>query len=367
MPHVSSVIRRTRVVLVAAFAVAVAAAGCGLRPAEVPPDAAVTCEDLTADRPDGAPRHLRLERQLMGTSFAIRAVVSDPDQGCAAMGAALDEVARQEALFSEWRESSDISAVNRAAGRTAVEVAREVFGLIDRSRALSRATDGAFDLTFAACGRFWSIRERRIPDEASLAACLPDVGIEQVRLDSRQPSVYLPRPGMRLGVGAIAKGYGVDRAADVLVARGVTRFIVDGGGDLRVQGNDVDGPWTVRIAHPRDPGRVLRTLRLSQGAIVTSGDYLRYFERGGVRYHHILDPATGQPARRTVAITVIAPTATDADALATGLFVMGPDRGLVALGVLPGVEALFVGPDLSIRTSPGFPAGGETFSPAAAH
>ncbi len=353
-----------RPVLVGVFVALLAACG-GVRPDE--PPAVRPCEDLTADLPEGTPHHLRLERRLMGTSFAIRAVVSDAVAGCAAMDAALDEVARQETLFSEYRESSEISAINRAAGRSAVEVDPEVFGLINRSRALSAATGGAFDITFAACGGLWSIRERRVPDAGSLAACLPDVGYEEIRLDSPRASVFLPRPGMRIGVGAVAKGYGVDRAADVLAARGVTRFVVDGGGDLRVEGRDVDGPWTVRIAHPRDTDRVLRTISLDRGAIVTSGDYLRYFERDGIRYHHILDPSTGQPARRSVAVTVVAPTAMEADALATGLFVMGPDRGLAALSRLPGVEALFVGPDLDVRVSAGFPGEAGFRVRAAAH
>lgn len=353
-----------RPVLVGAFVALLAACG-GVRPDA--PSAAGPCEDLTADLPEGTPHHLRLERRLMGTSFAIRAVVSDAVAGCAAMDAALDEVARQEALFSEYRESSEISAINRAAGRSAVEVDPEVFGLINRSRALSAATGGAFDITFAACGGLWSIRERRVPDAGSLAACLPEVGYEAIRLDSPRASVFLPRSGMRIGVGAVAKGYGVDRAADVLAARGVTRFVVDGGGDLRVEGRDIDGPWTVRIAHPRDTDRVLRTLSLDRGAIVTSGDYLRFFERDGIRYHHILDPSTGQPARRSVAVTVVAPTAMEADALATGLFVMGPDRGLAALSRLPGVEALFVGPDLDVRVSAGFPGEAGVRVRAAAH
>jgi thiamine biosynthesis lipoprotein len=196
-----------------------------------------------------------------------------------------------------------------------------------------------------------------VPDDESLAACMARVGFQKVRLDERQSSVLLPEAGMRVGLGGIAKGYGVDRAAELLLARGFTNLVVDGGGDLRVEGTDTDGAWTVNIAHPRRAGEVFETLRLSRGAIVTSGDYLRYFERDGVRYHHIIDPATGRPAARSMAVTVIAPTATDADALATGLFVLGPERGLERLASIPGVEALFFGPDASVHASPGFPRG----------
>jgi thiamine biosynthesis lipoprotein len=202
-----------------------------------------------------------------------------------------------------------------------------------------------------------------VPDDESLAACLPSVGFQKVRLDERASSVFLPDPGMRIGLGGIAKGYGVDRAVEVLLARGFTNVVVDGGGDLRLEGADIDGPWTVNVAHPRRPGEVFETIHLARGAVVTSGDYLRYFERDGVRYHHIIDPATGRPASRSVAVTVIASTAADADALATGLFVLGPERGLAAIAALPGVEALYVAPDLGVHASPGFPRSARSISP----
>jgi thiamine biosynthesis lipoprotein len=299
----------------------------------------------------------------MGTAFQIRVVTPDIAGGCAAIEAAFAEVAREEALFSEYRQTSEVSAINRAAGAAPVQVDAEVFGVLQRSLWASRVTRGAFDMTFAGCGGLWSVRDQRVPDDESLAACMGRVGFQKVRLDERESSVLLPEAGMRIGLGGIAKGYGVDRAVDVLLARGFTNVVVDGGGDLRVEGADIDGPWTVNIAHPRRPGEILETLRLGRGSVVTSGDYLRYFERDGVRYHHIIDPATGRPASRSIAVTVVAPTATDADALATGLFVLGPERGLAAIASLPGVEALFFAPDLSVHASPGFPRGARPTSP----
>jgi thiamine biosynthesis lipoprotein len=293
----------------------------------------------------------------MGTAFEIRLVTDRPADGCAAASAAFDEVGRIEALFSEYRDTSEVSAINRGAGQGPVAVDEEVFTLMQRALWAAEATSGAFDPTFAACGRLWSIRDQRIPDTGSLAACLDDVGYRRIRMDPWRSRVDLPAPGMRIGFGGIAKGHGVDRAAAVLRARGLTRFVVDGGGDLLVEGTDVDGAWAVQIAHPRHAGTVHETVRLDRGAIVTSGDYLRYFEQDGVRYHHILDPATGHPARRAVAVTVIAPSATDADALATGLFVLGPERGLALVERLPGVEALYFDPDLRVTRSRGFPRG----------
>jgi len=303
----------------------------------------------------------------MGTAFQIRAVASDVVRGCSAINAAFDEVAREEALFSEYRASSEISAINHAAGRSPIEVDPEVFTLLQRSRWASQVTHGAFDITFASCGGLWSVREQRVPDDEAIAACLERVGFDRVRLDERQSSVFLPEAGMRIGLGGIAKGYGVDRAAGVLLEHGLADFVVDGGGDLRVEGSDIDGPWTVNITHPRNPGQVFETIRLTRGAIVTSGDYVRFFERDGVRYHHIIDPTTGHPARRSVAVTVIAPTATDADALATGLFVLGPERGLHVLSTLRGVEALYFDPDLRVHVSQGFPRGSRAVAAAAGH
>ena len=364
MRHHPAVSRPVR----ALFAAALIAAASGCAPGPIAPAAgsgdaqtesaaAAPCEDLTPARAAGLAHHLRGQRRLMGTAFEVRLVTADIERGCEAIEAAFAEVAREEALFSEYRAGSDISAVNRSAGGAPVAVDPEVFALLQRALWASRATGGAFDVTFAACGGLWSIRERRVPDDRSLAACLANVGFRKVRLDERQSSVFLPEPGMRVGLGGIAKGYGVDRAVELLLARGFRNLVVDGGGDLRVEGTDIDGPWSVNIAHPRRGGEVFDTLHLSRGAIVTSGDYLRYFERDGVRYHHILDPATGRPAARSMAVTVVAPTATDADALATGLFVLGPEAGLARIASMPGVEALYFSPDGRVVASPGFPRG----------
>lgn len=360
MPTCSGLTPRARLAAAAVCAAAcLVALGCAA-PAGSPESpaaaaVAVPCDDLSPAQPPGAPHHLRADRRLMGTAFQIRVVTADLARGCDAANAAFDEVARQEALFSEYSQSSEISAINHAAGEAPVDVDPEVFTLLQRSVWASTVTGGAFDITFAGCGRLWSIREQRVPDAQALAGCLQTVGYRRLQLDAWRSTAWLPEAGMRLGLGGIAKVYGVDRAAEVLRARGLTRFTVDGGGDLRVEGTDIDGAWAVQIAHPREPGRVFETLRLDRGAIVTSGDYVRFFERDGVRYHHILDPATGQPARRTVAVTVIAPNATDADALATGLFVLGPERGLAVLDRLPGVDALFFDPDLNVIASRGFP------------
>jgi thiamine biosynthesis lipoprotein len=292
----------------------------------------------------------------MGTSFRIQVVAGDESSGNEAIEAAFAEVARVEELLSEWRETSEISEVNRSAGVRPVAVGPELYGVVERSIWASELTEGAFDITFASCGHLWSFRQPRLPGEAEIDGCLLHVGYRQLELDPERSSIHLPRAELRIGIAGIGKGYGVDRAAEVLRDWGFSDFIVDGGGDVRLAGRNLDQPWIVGIAHPRRSGELLARLSLGEGSIVTSGDYQQYFEREGVRYHHIIDPTTGRPARRSIAITVIAPNATDADALATGLFVMGPDRGLALVENLQSVEALMIGPNLEVRASSGFPS-----------
>ena len=292
----------------------------------------------------------------MGTTFEIQVVTTDPRAAAAAIEAALDEVARVEDLLSEWKTTSQISAVNQAAGGTAaVEVGVELYEVVKRALEISEITAGAFDITYAACGHLWSFRDSRIPSDTELQACLPSVDYRRVELVSAARGIRLPDAAMKIGISGIGKGYGVDRAAELLESRGIDNYTVDGGGDLRVHGHNEGGPWRIGVADPRQPGALARTLELDAGAVVTSGDYVLFFDQDSRRYHHILDPRTGRPAEGAVAVTVIAGSATDADALATGLFVLGPQRGLELVEQLPGVEALITDPELVEHQSTGFP------------
>jgi len=292
---------------------------------------------------------------LMGTFFDIQVVGEDEASASAAIEDAFAEVARVERLISEWKEDSEISALNRSAGQGPLTVGPDLYAVVERSVRVSDLTGGAFDITFAACGGLWSFREARVPSSGELEPCLELVDYRLLQLDREASSIRLPRRGMRIGVGGIGKGYGVDRAAELLEARGFLDYIVDGGGDVRLRGANAGRPWRVGIAHPRRRGELYGRLLGDRGAIVTSGDYERYFEADGRLYHHILDPATGRPASRSVAVTVVAGSALEADALATGLFVLGPDEGLALVERLEGVEALFFAPDLTVLRSSGFP------------
>ena len=320
-----------------------AAAGC----AGSGPDA--------TDAADGTPQVIERERLQMGTRFHIQLVSDDKTAANAALDAAFAEVDRVEALLSEWRDSSEISAVNRAAGGSPVPVGPELLHVVERSVHFSEITNGAFDISFAGCGRLWSFREPRIPDAATIRDCLESVDYRGIDLDREHATIRLAASKTRIGIAGIGKGYGVDRAAEVLEAHGFTDYIIDGGGDIRLRGKRIDRPWSVGIAHPRQPGTLFGRLRLDRGSIVTSGDYQRSFERDGEVYHHILDPATGLPARLSIAVTVVAENATDADALATGLFVLGPEKGIELVESLDDVEALIIGPEMSVHRSSGFP------------
>lgn len=297
---------------------------------------------------------LTRQQPLMGTTFRIEVESGDRKTATEAIGAAFDEVARVEDRISGWESSSELSRVNRAAGDHPVSVGPALMELVQTSQRISRKTDGAFDITFASCHSLWSFRQPRVPSDGALDECRSTIGYEQIRIRPSASVLFLPNSDLRIGVGGVGKGYGVDRAAEVLRERGVDDYLVDGGGDVRVASEHRESPWRIGVAHPRRKGRLLGQLAVRRGAVVTSGDYERYFERDGTRYHHILNPKTARPARKAVAVTVWADRAAVADALSTGLFVLGPERGLELARSLPDVEALIVDPDLELHATKGF-------------
>lgn len=309
----------------------------------------------TDTTPDSGPVVLRESRPLAGTTFTIEVITLDTPTARRAIEAAFAEVARLENVVSEWTASSEISHINATSGQTSITLSPELFGVINRALWFAGQTGGAFDPSFAGCAQVWSIPERRIPSTLELANCRHTVGYESILLDTRYSTIKLDKPGMRIGLGGIGKGYRVDRAAEILEDHGITSYVVNGGGDIRLAADEHAEPWRVEIDHPRAPGQRLGSISLRRGAIATSGDSSWYFDDAGIRYHHIFDPRTGQPARQSIAVTVIAERAIDADALATGLFVLGPEQGLALLGSMPGFEALLVSPDHSVYSTPGFP------------
>lgn len=286
---------------------------------------------------------IRQEAAKMGSPFVVTVVHQDEALAKAAAKAAWQEIDRLEAMISSWRNDSQTSAINRAAGIQPVKVSPELFGLIKRSLKVSELTQGAFDITFASAGKFWDYRSGKLPDPEAVAKAVEAIDYHNVVLDEALQTVYLKKTGTRIGFGAIGKGYAANRALHVIKDMGLKDALINAGGDLVAMGNREDGrPWEIAIAHPRQSDTILAKLNISNQAVVTSGDYERFIEVDDKRYSHILDPRTGWPVEGLISVTVICPDGELADALATSVFVLGREKGLALIDRLKGVEALMI-------------------------
>ena len=280
----------------------------------------------------------------MGTLVAITAVAATEDIAQGAINAGFREIKRLEQLLSTWRPDSELSQVNQAAGQSPVKVSHETLELVRRSLEIAHITDGGFNIAVGPAVETWSVTERQyVPSEDELQQLKPLVDWTRIQIDETAQTIFLPRKGMRIDVGGIGKGYAADRAAIELKKAGASGGVVALSGDIKTFGGLPDGAgFPVGIKHPRRDGAVLATLELQDEAISTAGDYERFFERDGVRYHHILDPQSLRPARDCQSVTVVAKEGTLADGLDTGIFVLGPQRGMELVERLPGVEAVIV-------------------------
>ncbi len=297
---------------------------------------------------------VRAARPLMGTFFSVEIFFGGRErtQAQRAAGAALDLAARLEERISEWREDSETSALNRGAGGAPLALSADLLELITVSLDWARRTDGAFDVTGGPLFELWeAAREQgRLPDAAEVQARRDLTGCDKLHV--ADGSARLERPGMKLGFGAIGKGFAADRMAAFLRAGGWRDFIVDAGGNLVLAGARGARPWNIAVRHPREAAP-FATCRATDCAVATSGDYERFFEANGVRYSHIIDPRTGWPARGLAGVTVFARSGIDADALSTALFVMGLEPGLAFAETQEGVEAVFLAEDGAARLTSG--------------
>jgi thiamine biosynthesis lipoprotein len=228
--------------------------------------------------------------------------------------------------------------------------------VIRRGIEIGDLNEGAFDITWAALWGLWDFRaaEPRLPDPEEVARRTALVDYRKVVVDDDAGTVYLPEAGMKIGLGGIAKGYALDRAAEALRARGVDSFLILGGGQVLAGGTRGDRPWKVGVRDPRGTATTyFATLEVTDASTSTSGDYERFFILDGKRYHHIIDPRTGWPSEGLSGVTVVSPDATLADALSTAIMVMGQERGLALAERLPDVEAVLVDPDGDLWTTSG--------------
>lgn len=349
-------------------------AGCGgggstgnaAKEREPPAEAAPTPDPTPGPAPDEADAPpvrsdgtILAESTLMGTRVTVN-VWLDPGKDAAAAGRAIedafDEMARLESILSEWQPDSAVSAVNDAAGGPPVSVPPELMAVLERAAVVSAATDGSFDVTFHGVGALWKFDAgSRPPAKTEVEKRLPLVDFRGVELDPDARTVRLAKPGMKIGLGAIAKGYIVDAASKTLRDAGFTNHIVEGGGDTFVSGRKGDRGWVVGVQDPNRVGAVGRIEAVDE-AVVTSGNYERFFEYEGTRYAHIIDPRTGWPLpydESPRSVTVVAANATDADAYATAVTVMGTEAGAKFLAARDGIEGVIIGADGEIHVSPG--------------
>ncbi len=301
------------------------------------------------------PESVTYSRALMGTLVEITLMDGNTAGYDNAANAAFDEISRLEALMSSYKPTSDVSRVSRAAGVEPVAVSPETVEVVTEALRISALSNGAFDPTVGALARAWGYSGEKgyVPTKKEVAALLPLVDYRAVKVDAKHDTIELIKKGMVLNLGGVAKGYIVKKAIDVLKAHGVRRGIVHAGGDMTVFQSGARRPFLIGIQHPREK-KLLGEIHVYNGAVATSGDYERFFMKNGVRYHHILDPSTGFPARKTRSVTISAENPTEADALSTSIFVMGPVEGMKLIESLKGVEGVIVDANGKVTTSSGF-------------
>ena len=285
---------------------------------------------------------VRREETIMGTRIYVEAWHANPIQGEQALDAVMADMRRIDALMSHYKPDSQISLINTRAALEPVAVDPELFDLIRTSIHFSEITEGAFDITYASVGYLYDYPRHVHPTEAQIKAALPGINYKNLILDAEHHTVKFARDGMRIDLGGIAKGYACDRGVEILKSLGVAHAIVTAGGDSRLLGDRNGKPWNIGIRHPDDKNKVVLTMPLMNVGVSTSGDYERYFEEDGVRYHHIIDPKTGESPHEVRSVTIIGPTATDTEGWSKGVFIKGPVEGIRLIEQHPEMDAVVV-------------------------
>jgi len=281
-------------------------------------------------------------RPLLGTEVSVYLWHDDEVLGRQLVEDVFAEFVRIDELMSTYKDSSVISRVNREAASHPVAAGAELYSLVQRSLDISLLTRGAFDITYDSVGQFYDFRARKRPDDDTIARELERIDYRYVLMDDDAETIAFAEPGVRINLGGIAKGYAVECAVAILRAHGVRNAIVTAGGDTRLLGDRRGQPWIVGVRDPRREGEVAVRIPLQDEAVSTSGDYERYFDEEGVRYHHIIRPDTGRPADSVHSATIVGPDAVITDALSTSVFVMGVDAGLTLIGTLPDYEGIVI-------------------------
>lgn len=290
----------------------------------------------------------------MGTRFEIT-LVSTQEVANQYLNAAQGEIERIERLISSWDANSQTAEINRQAGIKPVKVAKELYDLIARSIEVSKITQGAFDISYAALDPVWFFdgRMKAVPSESERLKSVQNIGFKDLVLNAKEQTVYLPKKGMKIGFGAIGKGYAADATKKLMKSLGVSSGIINASGDLTSWGKKPDGTdWQVGISNPENPAKVFSWFPVRDAAVATSGNYEKYVTLEGKQYSHIMDPRTGMPVSGIKSVTVFAPNAELADAFATAVFIMGIDTGIDTISQLPGMSCIIVDAENNIHHSP---------------
>ncbi len=291
---------------------------------------------------------------IMGTIFDITAVCDDERLLEVTSNKSFDEIKRVEGLMSRYKETSEVSLVNKNAGIVPVKVGHELVEVLQEAKRISELSDGAFDVTIGPLTDLWGfdLEKNVVPPIEKIEELRQLVNYRKLRIDEAASTVYLEERGMMLDVGGIAKGYSVTRAMKVFEDAGVKDVIVNAGGNLNLRGGKRGKPWRIGIQSPRDEGKLLGKLTLTEISVATSGDYQRYFIKDGIRYHHILDPRTGFPARGLISATVIGRGKTSMDGFSSAVFILGADKGADLMKKI-GAEGIMVMEDGKVIVSAG--------------
>jgi thiamine biosynthesis lipoprotein len=292
--------------------------------------------------------------KLMGSRFDITVVANSKEEGNTYIDNAINEILRIEKLISSWDAKSQTSLINKNSGIKPVQVDKELFQLIERALKISKLTNGAFDITYASMDKVWKFdgSMTEMPSEESIKKSIKKVGYKNIILNKENHSVFLKLENMKIGFGAIGKGYAADKAKELLQQKGVKAGIINASGDLNAWGKQPNGKdWMVAIVNPLNKEKVFSWLPINNGAVVTSGNYEKYVTLNNTLYSHIINPKTGYPSTGILSVTIFSPNAELADALATSVFVMGVDVGLDFINQLKGVECIIIDKDNKILTT----------------
>ena len=290
----------------------------------------------------------------MGSRFDITVVANSKDQGNEYIDIAIDEISRIEKIISSWDPNSQTSTINKNAGIKPVVVDKELFELIERAQAISKLTSGAFDISYASMDKIWKYdgSMTEMPSEEKIKNSVEKVGFQNILLNKKEQTVFLKFKGMKIGFGAIGKGYAADKAKAILIDKGVKSGIINASGDLNAWGKQANGKdWMVAITNPLNKEKAFSWLPVNNAAVVTSGNYEKFVNFNGVRYSHIIDPRTGYPSTGIVSVTIFTKNAEFADAISTSIFVMGVETGLDFINQLKGVACIIVDEDNKVHSS----------------